>query len=104
MNRKDIKVGDLVEDCSLYPGIVLSISGDDVEIRSMGYETGTGFCSLKHCGIMKLTRREFIARLGLDLETLTELYQSANSWEEYNHRIIYHPDSFTAIHNYNEEI
>lgn len=29
----NIKIGDLIEDCSLMPGVVMKVNGDDIEIR-----------------------------------------------------------------------
>lgn len=76
-----IKVGDLVEDCSLMPGVVMRIEGDDIEIRrlDLNYRAGQfSHCSLGHCGIIQITPQGVINRLRLGKDKLAEIW---GSWE-----------------------
>lgn len=88
--RKDIIIGDIVETCSLMPGIVMSIKGDDIYVRMLDideYNSGNpdsfANCSLSHCGIVKLTAKEALIRLFLGKESLGELWRKSSSYEEY---------------------
>lgn len=75
----DIKVGDLVETCSLMPGVVMKKNGDDIEVRMLDiteYDSNVySCCSLSHCGIVKLTPIQVVARLVVGKERLSELYR-----------------------------
>lgn len=84
-----IKVGDLVETCSLMPGVIMKRKGDDIEVRMLEYDEyqGENFsgCSLMHCGIKKLNAYQTMNRLIVGKEKLSELYSKPYStWEDYD--------------------
>lgn len=87
----NIKVGDLVEDCSLMPGVVMNIDGDDIEIRRLDineYKNQVySSCSLSSCGIVKITPLQVIKRLVIGKDKLAEIWRTSNSLEEYYFRI-----------------
>ena len=82
MHHSSIQIGDLVEDCSLMPGKVISINGDDVNIRRFDIEytekeiqlQSFSNCSLTHCGVVKLTQEEVDRRLEIGKDELSRLY------------------------------
>ena len=94
---KKIKVGDLVENCSLMPGVVMRITDDDIEVRMLQHDEYEGqewtHCSLTACGIVKLTAKEAFDRLKLGKDALSEIwdglrdYNENDMMEEYNRRI-----------------
>lgn len=91
--KVNIKVGDLVETCSLLPGVVMSIDHqrDDIRVRMLdvdeylGDDVNKSFasCSPTHCGIVKLTAKQALKRLQLGKEKLGELWDKSQSYEEY---------------------
>lgn len=87
----NIKVGDLVEDCSLMPGVVMSINGDTVQVRRLDYDSysGTTFscCSLRHCGVEKINANQVLSRLRLGIDRLSPLWRESESMEEYEQKI-----------------
>lgn len=76
----NIKVGDLVEDCSLMVGVVMKIDDDDITIRRIDldydpyYDKDFSLCSLKHCGIVKLNAEEARMRIVLGKERLKKIW------------------------------
>jgi hypothetical protein len=84
---KEIKIGDLVETCSLMPGVVMKINGRDIEARMLDideYKTNDyACCSLDHCGIIKLTAEQAKQRLILGKEKLTEIWRREGEWETF---------------------
>lgn len=92
-----IKVGDLVETCSLMPGVVMKLQGSDIEARMLDVDEYSGnnyaCCSLNHCGIVKLTAAQALERLKLGKEKLTEIWKSMDNCadndigEEYFRRV-----------------
>ena|SRR5688572_20130274 len=73
------KIGDYVEHCSLMPGVLMALDGDNVETRILGdiEYTGNGFanCSIKHCGVRKLTFDQVKMAMFLGREKLGEIYR-----------------------------
>lgn len=94
---KDIKVGDLVETCSLMPGVVMKLNGSDINVRMLHIDNYSdddyAHCSLNHCGIVKLTAQQALDLLRLGKERLTEIWRSLSDCEaddigeEYRKRI-----------------
>ena len=88
MQNKDIKVGDLVETCSLMPGVVMIVDGDDIEVRSLQYDNGTyngkgwSCCSLRHCGIVPLTALQALRRLQYGKVKLARIWDLAQGDQE----------------------
>lgn len=87
---KDIKTGDIVETCSLMPGIVMSINGDDIYVRMLDideYNTGSpdsfANCSLSHCGIVKLSSRDALKRMYIGKAQLSVMYKESTSYAQY---------------------
>lgn len=76
---KEIKIGDLVETCSLMPGVVMKMEGDDIEVRMLHIDEYAGNdyagCSIKYCGVIKLTALQAFKRLSIGHKRLGELYQ-----------------------------
>ena len=94
-----LTVGSMVEHCSLMPGIVMGIEGDDINIRRLDVDeySGLGFstCSLKNCGTRKLTTEQALKRLTLGKDVLERLYDEATTSEEYEAKI---KESYEATH------
>lgn len=85
---ENIKIGDLVECCSLMPGVVMKIKGDDIEVRRLDFDDYVkddqfSCCSLKHCGIVKINAEQALRRLVIGKDNLSKLYRAAKSIEEY---------------------
>lgn len=91
----DYKVGDWVETCSMLPGIVESIDyrDDTVEVfyphialKYPGEYFGGSNCSIRHCGVHKITPEYAKKLLVIGEERLKELYKETDSttdtWEE----------------------
>jgi len=85
MNK--IKVGDLVEDCSLMTGVVMKVEGDDIQVRRLDLENADNYpfklpsgessfsqCSLRHCGIVLITPEQVKERLILGKDKLAEIW------------------------------
>lgn len=87
--NKNIKIGDLVESCSLMPGIVMSIrpDGDEILIRSLDVDeyrpNDFMHCSLSHCGIVKIDSYGALMRLMLGKEKLNNLWKNNDEYENY---------------------
>lgn len=81
--KPKIKIGDLVESCSLMVGVVMGIDEDDLNIRriDLDYEYDKegeySSCSLSHCGVIKLTPHEARMRITLGKEKLEELWKGS---------------------------
>ena len=96
---KDIVVGDIVETCSLMPGIVMSKDGNDIRVRSFEFGNGVyengefGSCSIGNCGIMKLSMEEVNTRLKLGKDRLSFIYRMSVNELDY----------FTKISTYNRD-
>lgn len=81
-----MKKGTIVETCSLMPGIVTNVKGDDIEVLNFSLQKGretTSYHSLKHCGIVEITQEEATKRLIVGRETLEKLWSLSSSYEEY---------------------
>jgi hypothetical protein len=91
LTNKEIKIGDIVETCSLMPGIVMNIIKDDIFVRMLDVDeySGQGYanCSLSHCGIVKLTSDEAIKRLIIGKEFLSVMWKQSSSYEDYIARL-----------------
>lgn len=79
---EELKIGDYVEHCSLMPGVLMAIDGDEVEIRllkDVDYN-GKDFscCSISNCGVRKLTYEQVKMALFLGNEKLGDIYQSVD--------------------------
>ena|SRR5688572_29640813 len=92
----NVKIGDLVEDCSLMPGVVMSIDKDDIQTRRLDFNNeqynndvwkGFSQCSLSNCGIVKITAEQVKQRLVLGQKKLEKLYLKSKSWDEYQNLI-----------------
>lgn len=55
-----IKVGDIYEDCAYHPVKCTNSKGDDIEGISMVDGSSPRSCSIKNCGIIKLSEEEAI--------------------------------------------
>jgi hypothetical protein len=55
-----IGIGDFYEDCAYHPCLCTYSNGDDIEGISLVDGSIPRSCSLKHCGIKKLTTEEAI--------------------------------------------
>jgi len=55
-----IKLGDYYEDCAYHPCICVKINAEDDEILGISLVDGTypRACSIRHCGVQKLTLEE----------------------------------------------
>ena len=53
-----IKVGDIYEDCAYHPVKCTHSDGDDVEGISLLDGSEPRSCSIKHCGVKKLTQKQ----------------------------------------------
>ena len=89
---KQIKIGDLVEDCSLMPCIVMKIDGDAIRLRRLDVDEYANEqfseCSILHCGIVKLTSTQAFNRLKLGIQRLGSLWDSDwEKWEDYDNLI-----------------
>lgn len=80
MKNNDLKIGDWVETCNMLPGIVQKIDGDDVEVfyphytfKHAGEYYGGSLCSIKHCGVHKITSEYAIALMSIGEERLMEI-------------------------------
>ena len=96
----DYQVGDWVETCNMLPGIVQSIDidNDEVEIfyphkafTESDYQGGS-LCSIKHCGVHKITPQYACILMSLGQKTLSSTYKKATldwdagskkKWSEY---------------------
>lgn len=58
MNKTNINVGDIYEDCGYHPVRCTKNDGEDVSGVSMVDGTHPRNCSLKYCGVKKLTEAE----------------------------------------------
>jgi hypothetical protein len=95
--KEPVKVGDLVETCSLMPGVVMTVDGDDIGVRMLHHTNEeTPFpshstrgemifsqCSLSHCGIVKLTPQQVINRLVLGREGLEKIWGEVTDVSDY---------------------
>jgi hypothetical protein len=104
--RKDIKIGDIVENCSLMPGIVMDIKGNDIYIRRLDVDQYNSSdylsfsnCSLTNCGIVKITSKQAIQRLVLGMERLRELWDKNGSYNKYIAAIEVEYDLTVTDHN-----
>lgn len=80
----EIKVGDLVETCSLLPGVVMKIYEErndiKIEVRMLHVDDYTSdnyaSCSIKHCGIRKINAgfAKMLAVVGMP--RISEIYKS----------------------------
>ena len=80
------------------PRVVMRITGDDIEVRMLQHDEYEkeewSHCSLKHCGIVKLTAKEALDRLKLGKDALIEIwdavaygYNGEDGMDEYYRRI-----------------
>jgi hypothetical protein len=64
--RTDVKVGDIIETCSLHLAVVLSVDvrSGDICSKSLfeGYE---GMCDLYHCGVVVQTTKQIISKMNV---------------------------------------
>ena len=88
MNKKT-KIGDLVETCSLMPGVIINRKNNDIEVRHFNYDNNTytngqfSTCSIGHCGIVLLTPEQVLTRLSLGKEKLEEMWNSIEDIADY---------------------
>jgi hypothetical protein len=86
---KKAKVGDLVETCSLMPGVIMNKRNNEIEVRQLQYDNETyknqqfSCCSIGNCGIVLLTPEQVLTRLTLGKEKLSEMWSSVDTAEEY---------------------
>lgn len=87
---ENIKVGDLVETCSLMPGVVMKRRDNDIEVRMLhldGYEGDSYSCHhIQYCGVVKLTAQQALNRLIVGEDKLTKIYsdrENNGTWEQY---------------------
>jgi hypothetical protein len=53
-----IKKGDIYLDCGYHPVICEEIDGDDITGISMVDGSRPRSCSIRHCGVQKITKKE----------------------------------------------
>lgn len=87
MNRI-AKVGDLVETCSLMPGVIMKREGNDIEVRQLQYDNNAytnqfSNCVIGHCGIVLLTPEQVLTRLSLGKEKLEEMWRNSKGVDDY---------------------
>lgn len=86
----EFKVGDYIETCSLLPAIIMNINveADEIESRILNeYEYKDeqfSQCSIKNCGVRKLTFQQVLNRMKLGKDKLKELYEFSNSQDHYD--------------------
>ena len=96
---KDIKVGDWVETCKLYPGIIQAVDEDFVEVFYPQYAfnekenpnktyCGGSQCSITHCGVHKITPEYAIKLMSMKEEDLISLWESSETIDEYNQKVL----------------
>lgn len=60
-----VAVGDFYEDCSYEPMVCLSVDYDEDDLTGVSLVNGRiGSCSLRHCGVVRLSVREMVAIRG----------------------------------------
>jgi hypothetical protein len=69
--KKKIKVGDIYEDCSYHPVLCLESDGFDVAGISLFDHSQPRSCSVKHCGVRKMSAQEVAIRLSHKDQWLT---------------------------------
>lgn len=86
-----IKVGDLVETCSLMPGVVMTVNGDDITVRSLEYDNYPNPVfsghDIKYCGIVKIDAEGVKQRLIIGKELLSKMHSECLNEEEYHNKI-----------------
>ena len=96
--NEQLQIGDYVEHCSLMPGILMAIDGDDVEIRVLDdlQYNGDGFsnCSIANCDVRKLSYEQVKMMIALGKEKLSSIYKTMPHFDakeeyhaEYDNRI-----------------
>jgi hypothetical protein len=89
----DLKIGDYAEACHVLPGIVQVIEGDHCELFYQFFKdkdstyTGGSCCSIKHCGVTKISKERYDMLYEIGEEKLLELWKSGpehefQTWEE----------------------
>jgi len=58
--RLDLSVGEVYEDCAYHPVLCVSVSYEEDDIQGVSLVDGSypRSCSLRHCGVRKLTIEE----------------------------------------------
>lgn len=88
VSTRRCEVGDIVETCSLLPGIVMKRTNNKLEVRILIYENGTykerfSVCTIGSCGIVLLTVEQMITRLNIGKERLELLWNTVAKSEDY---------------------
>ena len=60
-----IRKGDIYEDCAFHPVVCEGINGDDVEGVSLLDGSRPHRCSVKHCGVRKMTKDEVAGTIAI---------------------------------------
>ena len=88
---ENLKIGDLVEICTMHPGFITSINGDEVTVfvptKLANYSTIHGGChSIKHCGVHKISTEYAMMLFSFTEKELFDLYTNADlentTWED----------------------
>ena len=88
---ENLKIGDLVEVCTMHPGFITSIDGDDVTVfvptKLASYSTIHGGChSIKHCGVHKISTEYAMMLFSFTEKELYDMYTNVNlentTWED----------------------
>lgn len=88
MSERKCNIGDIVETCSLLPGVVMKRTDNEIEVRILIYENGMykekfSVCTIGSCGIILLTVEQMITRLNIGKERLELLWNTVAKSEDY---------------------
>ena len=90
---EQIKVGDVVERCTLMPAIIQEIKGDTVYVYDLSYVSkdykGGSVCSLSHCGLRRISFEFAFMLLALGKDRIFEIYNSSDDLtdDEYDAKV-----------------
>jgi hypothetical protein len=99
----DIKPGDFYEDCACHPCLCIQVEEDGNGVNGISLVDGSvgRGCSIRHCGIQKLTHDEAIDWIfygPLDEEVRTRIKPENRWWEMHSPQVLawYRPRRMTA--------
>lgn len=86
-------VGSIVETCSLLPGVVMKVDGDDIEVRMLCNVEYNGkdfsCCSISHCGIRVIDWSLAMKIATIGKPRISELYQADEETDDGDHDKFY---------------
>lgn len=78
MATQGITIGSFVETCSLLPGVVMKIDGDDIEVRMLNDNEYNGedfsCCSIHNCGVRPIKWSLALKIVTIGLPRIGEIY------------------------------